>query len=131
MSPLNAAITQSRYLYAVRVVAILLEDVALRVGVAGDVEPVTAPALAELRRREQPVDGLFVLGVAGIGGELFQLGRRRRQAGEIVVQPAEQRRGVGRGRRLQAAASSCARMKASMTVRGQARVPLTARSGAL
>ena len=35
----------------VRVAALLLEDVALGVGVAGDVEPVPAPALAVVRAR--------------------------------------------------------------------------------
>ena len=40
----------------VGVTALFLEDIALRVGVAGDVEPVTSPAFAEGRRGEQAVD---------------------------------------------------------------------------
>jgi hypothetical protein len=40
----------------VGVAPLLLEDVALGVGVAGDVEPVAAPALAVARRREEAVD---------------------------------------------------------------------------
>ena len=57
----------------VGVAAFFLEDVALRVGVAGHVEPVSAPAFAEGRRREQAIDqlleGLRVL-VGDEGGDL-------------------------------------------------------------
>ena len=101
-SALKLAMTQSRYVYALLVVAILLEDVALRVGIAGDVEPVAGPAFAEARRREQAIDGRLVAGVARVGGELVELLGRRRQADEVVVQPAQQRARRRLGRRRQA-----------------------------
>ena len=86
------------------VVAVFFEDVALGVGVAGDVEPVAGPAFAEARRGEQPIDGGFVAGIARVGGEFVELFGRRRQADEVVVQavaagPAarlRRRREVGR-----------------------------------
>ena len=37
----------------------MLTLLAARLGVAGDVEPVPAPALAEVRRGQQPVDHLL------------------------------------------------------------------------
>ena len=83
------------------VVAVFLEDVALRVGIAGDVEPMPGPAFAEARRGEQAIDGGFVLGIAGVGGEGVEFFGRRRQADEVVIQPAIQgpRRSLGRRRK--------------------------------
>ena len=72
------------------VVAILLEDIALSVGVAGDVEPVASPAFAEAWRRQEPVDGGFVMGVAGIGDECVEFFGGGRQADEVVVETSQQ-----------------------------------------
>ena len=71
----------------IRIAAFFLEDVALRVGIAGDVEPVTAPAFAESRRAEETVDkflgGLRItVGDEGgdLGGRRLVTGKRERQA---------------------------------------------------
>ena len=71
----------------VRVAPFFQEHVTLRVGVAGDVEPVAGPAFAEGRRGEQAVDellgGLRVL-VVDVGGNFFggrvEAPERKRQA---------------------------------------------------
>ena len=73
-----------------------------RFGVAGDVEPVPAPAFAELRHGEQLIDGVGHRLVEIFLGRLFEgvhLLRRRRQADEIEVKPAHQNasRSVRRG----------------------------------
>ena len=69
---------------------ILVEFEAVGVGVANDVEPLGGPALAVVRRGEQAVDDLFV----GVGRLVFQEGvyfvGRRRQAGEVVGDAADQ-----------------------------------------
>ena len=76
--------------------------VAVRVGVARDVEPVGGHALAVGRRRQQAIDDALV-GVGGaVGEERVDLGRRRRQPGQIeghAPQPGLARR---LGRRLPA-----------------------------
>jgi hypothetical protein len=60
------------------VLPLLLEDVALGVGVAGDVEPVPAPPLAVVRGGEQAVDHLLErVGRARPLGERVDLLRRR------------------------------------------------------
>ena len=65
----------------VREAALGGEDVALAVGVAGDVQPVARPALAVLWRRQQSLDDL-VKGVGrSIRNERGDFGRRRRQPG--------------------------------------------------
>ena len=68
----------------VRVTTFFQEDVTLRVGVAGDVEPVAGPAFAEGRRGEEPIDqflgGLRVL-VVDVGGDLIG-GRIKAPEGE-------------------------------------------------
>ena len=84
----------------------LVELVAVGVGVAGEVEPVPAPALAVVRRREQPVDHLLV----GVGRlvveERVDLLRRRRQAGQVEGDAADEcsrvAGGAGVSRRLPA-----------------------------
>ena len=75
--------------------------VAVRVAVVDDVEPVPRPALAVVRRREQPVDQLLVgVGVA-VRDERVDLLRRRRQADQVEVQPADQRAAIRLRRRRQ------------------------------
>ena len=73
-----------------------------RFGVAGHVEPVPAPAFAERRRGQQPIDHLLErvgrlrpLRKASISR------RRRRQAGQVERHPADERQPVGVGDRLQ------------------------------
>ena len=76
-----------------------VDAVAVGVGVAGQVEPVPAPALAVVRRGEQPVDQPLVGVGPGVGEEGLDLGGRRRQAEQVEAEPADQRRAVGLGRR--------------------------------
>ena len=76
--------------------------VAFTVGIAGGVQPMTAPAFAVVRRRQQPIDKTFVGAVGPIGHELSDLRRRRRQAREIETNAAQQRQPVGRRRKRQA-----------------------------
>ena len=78
-----------------RVVAavVLLEP--RRVGVAGHVHPVTAPALAVVRRVEQPLDQALPGAPPGVGEELVDLLGGRRQPGEVQIGPAHQGQGVG------------------------------------
>ena len=75
---------------------------ALAVGVAGEVEPVAAPALAVLRRGEQAVDHFFESLRRVVGQEGVDFLRRGRQAGEVEGGAAEQRDLVGRLRGLDA-----------------------------
>ena len=78
-----------------RVVAavVLLEP--RRVGVAGHVHPVPAPALAVVRRVEQaldqPLPGTSLL----VGQELVDLLEGRGQAGEVEIGPAHEGQGIG------------------------------------
>ena len=70
-------------------VRVVLE--AVGVGVADDVEPVAAPALAVVRRGEQAVDE-FLVGVGRlVGEEGVDLFGRRRQAGQIERDAADER----------------------------------------
>ena len=70
---------------------------AVRVGVAGGVEPVAAAVLAPVRRRQQPVDVLLV----GVGrlvvDERLDVFRAGRQAGEVERQAAGEGAAVGLG----------------------------------
>ena len=75
---------------------------AVGVGVAGDVEPVPAPALAVGGRGEQPVDDLGEGVGRVVGEEGVDLLRRRRQAGQVEGRAADQRPPVGRRRGRQA-----------------------------
>ena len=70
---------------------------AVRVGIAGDVEPMAAPALTVVRRCEEPVDDPGEGVGALVGEEIFDLGFRRGQADEIEGGAAEQGAFVGRG----------------------------------
>ena len=111
MLRLNASITQSRHFHMSRW---LIDVIAVRVGIAGEVEPLHRHALAVLRRGEQAVHLLFV-GVGGfVGEEGFDFAGRGRQAGEVEGQAAEQRGPVGFGRGLQPLASRRARTKRSI-----------------
>ena len=74
---------------------------AVRVGIAGDVEPVPAPALAIARRRQQPLDHPFVGVGPLVGEERVDLGRGRRQAGQVERDPPQQLPPAGGGDRGQ------------------------------
>ena len=71
------------------------------VDVAGHVQPVTAPALAEVRRSQQsvdqPLEGVGTL--VGDKGLHFLAGGR--QAHKVEIGPADKRRTVGLGRKRQ------------------------------
>ena len=73
--------------------------VAGRVGVAGDVEPVTAPAHTVARRAEQPLDKILVGCIGRVGEERLDLLRRGRQAGQVESDAANQRQFIGPGSR--------------------------------
>ena len=78
----------------------VVEVDAVRVGIAGIVEPVTAAVLAPLKARKHRVDEPVVgIGVR-VGDEGIYDRRLRRQAGEIEREPASQRAAIGlwRGR---------------------------------
>src|SRR6202041_769913 len=78
-----------------------VEGVRLVLRVAGHVEPVPRPLLAVLRGGEQSVDYLFERVRRVIGEERLDRFRGRRQTGEVVVRPADERPFVGGGGRLQ------------------------------
>ncbi len=80
----------------------VLAGVAFGVGVAGHVEPVSAPALAVARRVEQPVDQALVGVGPCVGEEGAHLVRRRRQSGEVERRPADEGAPVGRDGERQA-----------------------------
>ena len=69
---------------------VLGEDVALGVGVAGDVEPVAAPALAVVRRGEQAIDEAGEGVGGGVAFEGVDLLGRRRHAPEVDGGAADQ-----------------------------------------
>ncbi len=73
----------------------VVELVAARVGVAHQVQPVPAPALAEVRRRQQAVRHLRVGVRRIVVQERFDLGRRRRQPDQVVAHAPDQRPLVG------------------------------------
>ena len=81
----------------VRVRDVLVEPV--RVGIAGDVEPVPAPPLAVARRRQQTLDHPFVGVGPLVGEERVDLGRGRRQAGQVEGDPPQQLTPAGGGDR--------------------------------
>ena len=76
--------------------------VAVGIGIAGHVEPMTPPPLAEMRRFEQPIDQLFIrlrrriahkrIDQLGLGG----------QAEQVIRQPLDERPAVGLARRRDA-----------------------------
>ncbi len=79
----------------IRIAAVLGEDVALGVGVAGHVEPVPAPALAVGGRGQQAIDHLGVGVGRGVVFERFDLVGRGRQAGQVECRAAQQRAPIG------------------------------------
>ena len=95
--------------------------VAVGVGVASQVEPVTAVALAVVRRRKQAIDEALDRRRAGIADEIVDLGRRRRQADQVNAQSPNERVLVGfRAKVMHASLSSRARMNASIGLRTHA-----------
>ena len=74
-----------------------------RVDVTGRVEPVAAPALAVMRRRQQPLDQAVKRVGSRVADEFVDLLRRRRQADQVERRAANQRRPIGRRRERQAA----------------------------
>ena len=73
--------------------------VALRVGIAGGVEPVPSPVLPITRRREEPVDERLVRLRRGIALEGLDLVGRRRQPEEVVGGAADVCGPIGFSRR--------------------------------
>ena len=78
-----------------RIIAVLGEDITLRVGVPRHIEPVAPPTFAVLRRGEQAVDHPFV----GVGSvvilEFCDVVHRRWQAVQIKGRSANQRAAIG------------------------------------
>jgi len=106
-----------------RVVAVLLEHVALGIGIAGHVQPVPRPTLAEVRRVQELVDDAPVRLVAVVAFKSRRLFGAGRQAGQVVVQPAQQRARGGSGRRIQAALLQRGQDKAVEVAAWPGRVP--------
>ena len=73
----------------------------LAIRVAGDVEPVSSPAFAITRRREQPIDELGVGVRTLVGQKGLGFGRLRRQPGEIERSPAQEGKPIRLGRQRQ------------------------------
>ena len=86
--------------------AVGVEVQAVRVGIAGGVEPVAGAVFAVGRKGHQFVDERGELRVAEAGAVLGQMsgqqGGRGRQAGDVEADAADERGGVGFGGRLQA-----------------------------
>ena len=79
----------------IRVAPLFLEDVALGVGVAGDVEPVAAPALAVARRRQEAVDLPLPRVGRGVPNEGLDFLGRGREADEVERRAPDQGAAVG------------------------------------
>ena len=84
--------------------AVVVQVQAVGVAVAGGVQPEAGLVLAVARRPQQPVHQLLVGLRRRVRQEGIDLGRRRRQAGQVEAQPAGEGAPVGLGRRLQALA---------------------------
>ena len=80
------------------VLLVEVEFVAVGFGEAHQIEPVPGPALAIVRRDQQPVDDLFISLRGIVGKERRDLFGRGRQAGEVEGDAAQQG-GLVRGRR--------------------------------
>ena len=74
--------------------------VTVRVGVARRVQPPHRQPFAVVRRLQQRVDSLLVRVRRPVGQERVDLGRRRRQSGQVVGDASQQRFLVRFGRRL-------------------------------
>ena len=72
--------------------AFVVEMQAVRVAIPHQVEPITRHVFAESFRLEQPIDHAFVRTRLVVVQERIDLGRRRRQAGQIERRAADQRR---------------------------------------
>ena len=83
------------------VVAVLVGFLAVAFGEPHDIQPMPAPTLAIVGRREQAIDQPLVSIRRAIGDELPNLFRRRGQAENVQRGSANERRAVGFGRRLQ------------------------------
>ena len=92
-------------------------EVPFGVGVAGQVEPVAAPALAVARRGEQPVDQPLVGVRAPVGQECLDLLRLRQQPGQVEDARRIRVSRSASGPRVSPFSSSFCRMKASMGFR--------------
>ena len=79
-----------------------IDAVAVRVRVTRHVQPPTAPPLAVVRRRQQPLDEFLISIRRLVVHKRIHLGGRRRQAEQVQREPANQRDavGLGRGREL-------------------------------
>ena len=77
----------------------VVAEEAVGIGVARSVEPVGRHAFAVARRGQQPIHGALVGVGADISQKFVERRRRRRQAGEVERNAAEERRLVGRGRK--------------------------------
>ena len=80
---------------AVGVATLLLEDVALAVGITGYIQPMPSPALTVGLRGEQSIHHPRVSLLGAVLEEGFHFFRRRRQAGQIVGRAAEKRAAIG------------------------------------
>ncbi len=96
-----------------------VERVAVALGETGQVEPVPRPAFAVMRAGQQAVDQPFVgrSGPLALGDESLDFLRRRRQADQVEVRPANQRPRVGGRVGNDAAGFLAARTKRSIGVR--------------
>ena len=72
-------------------------EVAGAVGEAGEVEPVAAPALAEVRRGEKRVNETLVSVGADVADEGVDGGEVGREAGEVEAETADEGAAVGGG----------------------------------
>ena len=79
-----------------------VDVVAVRVGIAGEIEPLHGHAFAVAGRLQQGVDALFVSVGRFIGQESVEFGDGGRQAGQVISDAAEERGFVGFGGVLQA-----------------------------
>ena len=70
-------------------------EIAVGIGVAGGIKPVFPPPLSETRRRQIPLDHLFIRSRRSVVQKLFDRIRRRRQPGHIEADTANQRPPIG------------------------------------
>ena len=117
MFRLNASITQSRHGH---MLALAVDVIAVRVGVAGGVEPGHRHPLAVVRRVQQAIDALLVGVGRLVGEERVDLGRRRRQAGQVEVTRRSSVALSASGDGFRPFASSRARMNRSIGLRTHA-----------
>ncbi len=78
-----------------------VDVISVRVGIAGEIEPLHRHPLTVMRRGEQPIDHLVISIRRIIGQERIQLSRSGRQSGQIECHATQQNRLIGFGRRMQ------------------------------